>query len=888
MMTQAQALILSFNAIRAGDGHLVGGKGANLGEMTHAGFPIPPGFCVTTIAFQQFMDGCPTATELYTLLDTVMPDDVETARQVGRQVRETLLDAPVPNEVARLIRQQWQQGGAAHAVAVRSSATAEDLPDASFAGQQDTYLNIRDEEALLDATRRCWVSLFTDRAILYRCKNHFPHRDVKLAVVVQQMVMAEVSGILFTADPVTGHRHTVAIDASFGLGEALVSGLVSPDSYRVDKRDRTIIERRIADKVVAIFPKEGGGTRQETLPDAQRAQTVLTDAQILELADLGTHVEAYYGAPQDIEWAMAAGQTYLVQSRPITSLYPIDGLQSPDGSLRIYFSAGHQQMMTNAMSPLGMACMQSFVPIGYDHARLTNTVVLQDGGHLYGDLTVPLRHPILRRIILRGVAQFNDLAPEALQLAMRRPEFQRPNTLWPSLSGLRWIARFVLQVQSALWRRDLTGYVEHVNDLIAQELQAAQRKLDETPVGETQVQAIADVLQAMFVPVFTWVPVFAGGKIAHVLLGRLARGWAAAEDLDAYLLGLPGNVITEMNLALGDLADRARRSPALCALFGRLGDDRAAWLAEAAQIEDSAPFFQAWDAFLACYGARGSAEIDIYTPRWYEEPLPLLKVIASYLHKAPGSHRVQEQAVITAREAAVARLIAQANHGLLGPLRARLTRRLIHVAQTGDVLREHHKFFAIQKLRIVKEKLKAMAVDLTQAQKLTQPDDIWYLLLAELRALYRGDALNVADLVATRRTDLRRFEKMAPPMVITSDGESPVVRYHVADAPPGALVGNAVSAGVVEGIAHVIHDPQAETLAAGEILVAAFTDPGWTPLFINAGGLIMEVGGNLTHGAVVAREYGIPAIVNVRDATQRLHTGQHVRVDGNRGIVELL
>ena len=266
---------------------------------------------------------------IYKQLDTITTNDVDAVRSVGEQIRQKLLTVPMPADIVEAVKQAWQDTGVEHAYAVRSSATAEDLPDASFAGQQDTYLNIIGEAALLDAIRRCWVSLFTDRAILYRAQNNFPHRDVQLSVVVQQMIMSETSGILFTADPLTGHRHTLTIDASFGLGEALVSGLVSPDAYRVDKRTRVILDRQIADKLIGIFPEKDGGTRQVTLSEAQRKQTVLTDMQILALADLGSRIEAHYGIPQDIEWAIADGEVYLLQARPITSLYPIDGLEIP-------------------------------------------------------------------------------------------------------------------------------------------------------------------------------------------------------------------------------------------------------------------------------------------------------------------------------------------------------------------------------------------------------------------------------------------------------------------------------------------------------------------------------------------------------------------------------
>lgn len=887
-MTQEKPLILSFTNLRVTDLPLVGGKGANLGELTRAGFPVPPGFCLTTAAFQQFIDTCPDAVDLYAALNTVRPDDVETARQVGEQVRKTLLTVPVPPAIVQVVQQQWQQVGTNHAYAVRSSATAEDLPDASFAGQQDTYLNIIGEEALLDAVRRCWISLFTDRAILYRSKNHFPHEDVKLSVVVQQMVMSEMSGILFTADPLTGHRHTTTIDASYGLGEALVSGIVSPDAYRVDKRNRIIIERQIADKQIAIYPEKEGGTRQETLSDAQRTQTVLTDTQILALADMGIRVEQHYGVPQDIEWAIAADQIYLLQARPITSLYPIDGLESRDDTLHIYFSAGHQQMMTNAMVPLSLSSMKVFVPLGHGQGKIESVYAKSAGGRIFADLTQLLHNPIARKIAFGLLSQFDVLAPQTLQIAMQRPEFQRGQRPALPFSMLPKVMRTAARVFAALWWRDLTGVVQEVNNIIAQVVLNTQTELDNVPIGKVKIQAMISILTSQLLVVFQWAPYFVAGEVAKRLLARFGRSWADTADLDAVSLGLTGNVVTEMNLAVGDLADTARQSPQLVAFFMTLGNDSQAWLAQARQIAGSESFFQAWHLFLDQYGSRGPSEIDIHMPRWYEEPLPLLQVIASYLQKEPGSHRAQHQKLVDARETAVSHLITQANHGLFGSVRQKIVRRLTYVIQYGGVLREHHKFMMVQVIRVVKEQLKETAVALTNGHKLDHPDDVWFLTWIELLAIWDEDDAKFTKLIPQRRTNYERFQKLTPPMVITSDGETPVVKYEVADAPPGALVGNPVSPGVVEGIVHVIHDPQIETLNPGEILVAPFTDPGWTPLFINAGGLIMEVGGSLTHGSVVAREYGIPAVVGVRDATKILQTGQLVRVNGNRGIIEIL
>jgi phosphohistidine swiveling domain-containing protein len=881
-MKNATPFILSFSDINARDLGLVGGKGANLGEMTNAAFPVPPGFCLTTTAFQQFIADNPQADALYARLASLNAADLENVREVGEQVRQALLEMPVPAEIADAIRQAWQEADAQAAYAVRSSATAEDLPDASFAGQQDTYLNIIGEEALLDAVKRCWVSLFTDRAILYRVQNNFDHRDVQLSVVVQKMIMSEKSGTLFTVDPLTGHRHTLSMDASFGLGEALVSGLVTPDAYRVDKRTMTIIERQISEKEIAIYPEKNGGTRQETLDADKRNQAALTDEQILALAEMGTKVEAHYGSPQDIEWAISEGKVYLLQARPITSLFPIDGLKSPDDSLHIYFSMGHQQNMTDAMAPLSISTMQNIIPLGRKETG-GSTVLVENAGRMFIDLTPILRHPILRKGMLNGVSMLDALAPQALQIAMQRPEFQQPNNLRFSFSTLKAAFGFIGQLMDALWKRDYTGFLPEVNGRISAYNEKTKSKLAQASSGKEQAEIMVDAFQSAYLLLLSWAAPLIAGVATTRILPRLGRNLLSAEELDALTLGLPGNVVTEMNLALGDLADIARRSPELVNLFDNLGNDSALWLEKAAKLESSTAFMDALELFLAEYGARGLSEIDLMAPKWYEEPISLLKVIASYLQKEAGSHRAQEQKLVEAREKATEKLLSRSRG-----LKKHLAKRLIYVMENGSILREHHKFAVIQVLRVAKEMLKKMAAELVDADKLLQPDDIYFLNWFELIQIWDAEPGKYTQVATERHKAFPSYQKMTPPLVITSDGETPIVKYEVADAPEDALLGNPVSIGVYEGVVHIIHNPQTETLEPGEILVAKFTDPGWTPLFINAGALIMEIGGAMTHGSVVAREYGIPAIVGVRDAMTKLKTGQYVRVDGNRGIVEVI
>ncbi|MDX1378990.1 MAG: PEP/pyruvate-binding domain-containing protein, partial [Anaerolineales bacterium] len=701
-MNNNTPLILPFNKIRATDLPLVGGKGANLGEMTHAGFPIPDGFCLTTAAFQQFINAYPNADDIYRQLDNIATNDIEAVRSVGQHIRETLLNVPIPAEIAEAVKKVWQETGTEHAYAVRSSATAEDLPDASFAGQQDTYLNIIGEESLLDAIRRCWVSLFTDRAILYRAQNNFPHREVALSVVVQQMVMSEKSGTLFTADPLTGHRHTLTIDASFGLGEALVSGLVSPDSYRVDKRTRVILDRQIADKQIGIFPEKDGGTRQERLSEVQRVQTVLNDEQILALTDLGSRIEAHYGSPQDIEWAITGDEVHLLQSRPITSLYPIEGLKSPDDSLHIYFSMGHQQNMTNAMAPLSLSSFQQFE---YSINK-NNSIVHISGGRMFADITLALRHPILRKLIPALLSQFDALAPQVFQVLTQRPEFKRPNQVRFSPSVLKGLFKMMRRVFSALWRDEHEGFVERTNTLIDDFIEETASKLRAHPIGKAQIQATHDTLPEMPPFFLNWVPEAAAGIAATRILPRLARRYLSHKELEALTLGIYGNVVNDMNFAIGDLADLARQTPELAGHFDKIGDDAHAWLEEASKIEGSAPFFAAWEDFLDQYGSRAPSEIDIHMPRWIEDPLPVLRVIAGNMRKNEST-RARFEAQEQAREAAFAHLMSVAH----GP-RARLMKRLYYTMTKIGGMREHHKFMMVRFVWVVKQILKENASQL--------------------------------------------------------------------------------------------------------------------------------------------------------------------------------
>ncbi len=902
-----------FAALRGADLPRVGGKGANLGELAAAGFPVPDGFCVTTDAFRRFLAGDPALAErLYAALEALPRDDVAAARATGAAVRAQLDALPMPADVAAAVEAAWRAiegdgpGGPTRrgdappatpgddlggAYAVRSSATAEDLPGASFAGQQDSYLGVRGREALLDAVRRCWISLFTDRAILYRAQHGFDHRGVALAVVVQRMIAAEASGILFTADPVSGHRGVASIDAGFGLGEALVGGLVTADLWRVDAGRGQVLERRIGHKGLAIRLQPDGGTVRETLSDEQAGRPALTDAQAIDLARLGARIAAHYGAPQDIEWCIdGAGAVWLVQSRPITTLFPVPELAVPaaPGTPRLFISFGHVQVMTDPFTPIGRDAFRLVFPFDRASPLGPSRILAEAAGRLYVDLAPLLASAPARRTLPRVLSVADRHIAAALEAVVARPGMAAALARQPRPVRAAAVARFALPLlgRAVGWLawRDVDGAAATLARYLDDDVAATRARLDAAPAGAARLAAaereVAQVFERML-PRF--IPVIAGAMLSRLLLLRLG---AEPADVAALLRGLRGNVTTDMDLAVGDLADVARRHPALAALLASRPPAEA--LAAVPAVEGGPAFLAALDGFLARYGMRGGGEIDLGRARWADDPSPLLAVIAGNLaHDAAGAHRAHFAALVAAGEAAVDRVAAGAGRGWLGPLRRPAARRLARALRGLMAVREHPKFALIRTFGLLRAAAADAAAPLVAAGRLAA-DDVWLLRLAELRQALADPTLDLATLVDGRRAEMARWAAVRPPRLITGDGEIPEVSVAAAGAAAGALVGTAASAGVVEGVARVIADPGREVLRAGEILVAPFTDPGWTPLFINAAGLVMEVGGLMTHGSVVAREYGIPAVVGVPDAVARLATGMRLRVNGDQGWVEVL
>ncbi|MGW1747059.1 rifamycin-inactivating phosphotransferase [Streptomyces sp. NPDC002092] len=846
---------------------VVGGKGAHLGGLSRIeGIRVPGGLCVTTHAFRRIMAQAPSIDDRLDELSRTHPDDREAIRTLSAQIRRTIEEIAVPADLAAAITRALGRLGEQAAYAVRSSATAEDLPTASFAGQQDTYLNVMGPTAVLQHVSRCWASLFTERAVTYRQRNGIDHRTVLMAVVVQRMVFADAAGILFTADPVTGNRKVATVDAGFGLGEALVSGLVNPDVYKV--RGGEVVARTIAAKQRAVQALPAGGT-QEVAIDAQRQeQPALTDAQVVQLVRLGRRIEAHFGRPQDIEWCLADDGFQIVQSRPITTLFPVP--ERDDEENHVYLSVGHQQMMTDPMKPLGISVWQ----------LTAMAPMLEAGGRLFVDATRRLAAPASRTALLDLVGRGDPLIRDALETVLERgdfvPSLPDADPVGPPAGGASAPAEADPAIVGELIERSRTSIAALERDIRTRTGPALFDFLLEA--FEEHKRVLGDPLNMQ--------AIMAGMEATWWLNDKLEEWLGEKNAADTLTLSAPDNVTSEMGLALLDVADVIRPHPEVVAFLQGVEDD--GFLDELGKLPGGAEARDAIEAYLDRYGMRCVGEIDITRPRWRERPSTLVPVILDNVRNfEPGAaERRFEQGRQKAQQKeqeVLSRLRALPD----GDRKADETKRMIDQVRAFIGYREYPKYGVISRYFVYKQALLAEAERLVQAGVLPEREDIFYLTFQELHDVVRSHQVD-DRLIQQRKNAFRSYQALTPPRVLTSDGEALTGAYRRDDVPAGALIGLPVSVGTVEGRARVILDMAQAELEAGDILITPFTDPSWSPLFVGIAGLVTEVGGLMTHGAVIAREYGLPAVVGVEQATRLIRDGQRIRVHGTDGYVEIL
>ena len=822
--------ILKIQDKEASSIELSGGKGASLSRLSQL-LPasVPGGFIITTEFFKKY----------------ILP----VVRSAQGDVKSAVSGLTLPEAAKKLIRDAYGELGDQTFVAVRSSATAEDLPDASFAGQQDTFLNISGLEDVTKAVVRCFASLYNQRAVSYRAKNGFEESEVQMAVVVQKMVAAKAAGVMFIADPMTSDRLTMAIEAVEGLGEELVSGRRIPVTWTI---------------------KNGVKKRSGAKP-------CLTDPQVTALAAMGKEIEKSFGSPQDIEWCFDGQKFYIVQSRGITTLFPCP--PSPDGFKRCFISVGHLQMMTDTMLPLGMSLW----------GLMSKTVKITEvGGRPYMEITHNLKGPVGKALVRLKLSNSDELMNSAFHQVLARkdyirsiPKGQKSDFAIPRDTGKCFAAGF------RIYRENDPSVIDGYNRRMEAGITKTRKGLSGL-TGRAVIEYIAkdadSMMKSLFDPeglgpviiaFFLTKPIDKAGKL---LLGRDSISVDVSKSIK-------GNISSEMGFYVSRIADAARDFPEVVKYLEASGDSFC--VDELKKLPDGGRAAKAFEEFFLRYGMRCPGEIDISKPRFAEEPFKILPTVLADIRLPKGhAEQMHRQGKQESDEAVKALVLAARKKW--GAQKARKLAKQLSFYRNFLGLRESPKYYWMKRYWEYKQAILREAGKLVQDGRLRSVEDIFYLRLPELAGLLEGEYKPDYGKIDAMKADYEKYAFLTPPRLMFSDGEVVKGEYK-RKTPKGALAGLAVTSGIAEGRARVILDiKKADKIEKGDILVTRFTDPSWTPAFISLGGLVTEVGGMATHGAVITREYGLPAVVGVTDATKRIKDGDRIRINGNQGYVEFL
>jgi phosphohistidine swiveling domain-containing protein len=857
---------------------MVGGKGASLAQLVAADLPVPDGFHVTTEAYQQFVDENDLQPRIVAALESADPAQPATLEATSRAIRELFSQAQIPADIAGAVAQAYAGlPGADPYVAVRSSATAEDLPEASFAGQQDTYLNVKGADGVLEAVKRCWASLWTARAIGYRARQSIDRETVKLAVVVQLLVPAEAAGILFTANPVTGARDQAMISAAWGLGEAVVGGLVTPDSITVSKATSDVLARETADKQVMTACVEGG-TEEHPVPEELRDAPVLSDEQAAELTRLGVQIEQLYERPMDIEWTLVDGRFDVVQARPITALPPEGVLPAPEAELPTewpmpdpkgqYVRASVAELLPDPLTPLFATLGRAAINVG------TKRLMGELGGIQEGWPE-------------ETVVTINDYAYYSTQFTPK--QILRMVTVMPFT-----MPRMVRDAET-LWRDEVhPRYVETIRRWQVRPLS----ELSATDIleGVRQIAAASFDVYALYQSAL-----FPSANLSEILFTRVYDRLIKRDDDPlalTYVLGADSTPILAEK-SLYDIAEWCRARPALAAyvantparqLAAQLENDQVPLGVEA---EDWREWQRRFCAHLQQYG-HIIYDLDFSKPLPADDPAPLMDTCKMFLGDQLTSPYERQQAAAERREQATQAMLSR-----LKGLRLKLFRKLVTWAQKGVPLREE----GLADLGLGYPHLRQMLLELgrrlVEIGAIAQPNDVFWLYEEEAEqiagALDEGKSVNsMVDAVKRRKAVWRAEKRVAPPPVLPPKSKwmgldlGMFVAAQDSDQVGDTIRGAGTSPGRVTGVARVLHGPEDfDQMQPGDILVAMITTPAWTPLFARAAAVVTDIGGQLSHGSIVAREYGIPAVMGTGVATKRIHSGQTITVDGGTGEVTL-
>jgi pyruvate,water dikinase len=835
----------------------------SLSKLLSHDLPVPGGFHVTTEAYRCFVAANRLQARILAELEglvlvegTAAADALETTSQ---RIRGFFAAGNTPTEISSAISEAYT-GLRGAPVAVRSSATAEDLPEASFAGQQETYLNIRGVEAVLEAVKQCWASLWTARAISYRLKNGIDQEGVALAVVVQELVSAEAAGILFTANPVNGKRDELVINAAWGLGEAVVSGAVTPDTLTVKKETGKVLQRETAEKALMTVRTQTG-TAEVPVPDPQKKKAVLSGAQAAELAGLGVRIEGYYGQPMDVEWALAGGKFYILQARPITAL-PLEW-KAPEQKA-IFARGSLAEHIPSPVTPL-------FATLGLE---IANEATAQLWERIVGEGSQNLTpeggmYHAINGYVFGGIRMGGKNTLKIIRMSTSQ--------IGPMFRGSveRWQAA----------RRELAAVVEEWEHKPAEDLRPTELL--------EGVRVLFRAACRYFTHIQTTLP---AASSSEVLFTRLYNSLIRRKEDPAattFLLGFD-TVALQAEKSLFDIAEWVRTEPALEAYASQTPAEQL----KADFLEDIQPeglSAELWAEWRLRFGrhleefGRTAYEFDFANPTPQEDPRPMLDAIQAFLSGKAGDPYLRQRESAGKREAATNAVLART-----GWPRRNWFQRLLRWVQETAPMRENSIYDMGMGHPAIRRFLAELGRRFAGGGAIQQADDIYWLEKEEVEelisALEQGLPLSdFSERIPSRREDWQSALKAVPPVMLPEkSGWSRLIHGAEAESKDGKVVlkGVGTSGGLVTAPACVLYGPEDfGKLNPGDVLVAVTTTPAWTPLFALAGAVVTDIGGPLSHSSIVAREYGIPAVMAARTATRSIQTGQIVTVDGTAGTV---
>jgi pyruvate,water dikinase len=871
------------------DERTVGPKAASLFRMMQIGLTVPPGFCITEAAFREHLQANKLIAKIESARNKLAKAEPEARRAILSELQQAIVNAPMA-DIIRDDIENYYRTLAADRLAVRSSATAEDLPGHSFAGQYETYLGVADIAGCIDAIKKCWASLWTERACDYRQKNGFDHLKVSMAVIVQSLIPADAAGVIFTTDPVTGSSSRIIIESSFGLGQTLVSGKVTPDRFIINKRNLKIVYRKISDKKMECVIDNAGSVQTRPVEDERINTPSVDNKTIKKLAKQAGKAERNFGCPQDIEWAVSNNKIFFLQARPVTAIPQ----KKPWEDRQIWCNSPAKEVMPDVVTPATLSILLEmfgedffdplFRSLCFD--RGNNPVYSLIAGRVYFNANLwgaVIRNlPIVRNYDFKisagghkGIQQvverlqtaadedLPDVRFNLLRFILKTPLIIISAFASTPRKGRRILAK--INAENEKWRRlDVAGLSAEQILTCCQELIKDFRKLLSQMLYMFIVLAALPVLDLICK---RWL------SDSISCMGRLLAGIG---DMDDAVAGLD----------LWRLAVAADATPEVKDLIFS-NDDWHTIERKLSQLDSGRRFLENWRIFMERHGHHCRAELELYNPRWSETPDYILKLVRTYITQIGridplenSNRRVQERQQFQ----------EQCRKKLRNPVKRMIFNRILSRSQQGSVFRENVKSEVIKLVVAMRKLCLELGRKLADKGVLKNQDDIFFLLREEIELIVQDRAdFDACQVIAARRQEYNKNKSITPPDVVFGKFDPYKFIPEKEDAETGMLNGLAVSPGLAAGKARVILRANAdEHVLAGEILVAPFTDPGWTPYFVTAAGVVMDQGGILSHGSIIAREYGIPAVVNVGSATRIIKTGQTIQVDGNRGVVTIL